>query len=647
MVQKSSTYLKPFDRRQKFNLHVLGVPHTKTTEEFSACAFTQKVFKFCKMMTSRGHKVIHYGTEGSNPDCSENVTVLSQDVWNEVYGEHDFKSKSFKYDREDKAYRLFIKNAIEEIGKRKTPNDFILPFWGPFLKEVCDAHEDLITVEPGIGYSGGHWARWKVFESYAIMHAYKGIYACGTCNMSHYDVVIPNYFDLKDFEQGPDQREDYMLFVGRVYDGKGVNIAIEVTERLGLKLKIAGQPSGVYEDPNYKWPDHVEFVGYAGVEERKELMKNAIGSYVASMYLEPFGGVQVENLLSGTPTITTDWGAFSENNIDGVTGYRCRTFNDFLEATKKLLNKEISYDECRKKGEEFSLERVAPMYERYFRDVLNVYTGSGWYEIEDSESRKVRDGKGISFVVKCHNEEDNIGESLESLRGLTVDHEIVVVLHRCTDRSKEIVLEKKESGLPIVVHEIEDPISLPGYQTLITPDDHPNSLIKYYNRCLSLCDKHWVFKWDADFFCDDNMRNWLNSLAERNEAPTGYSFEVEVESAQKPHREYYLSNCIMGHVKHVFWEQAVFEDGVIGHDVTDAVISSVDSDNVKEYWRKDPWFIGKDETLEKRFKELNQMMGEEPLAMCRASHSGWDDDYYRSFIDNKDNLMGIGANLWG
>ena len=69
------------------------------------------------------------------------------------------------------------------------------------------------------------------------------------------------------------------------------------------------------------------------------------------------------------------------NNIDGETGYRCRTFGDFVEATRKVMNKEISYDACRKKGEEFSLEAIAPKYEKYFQDVMNVYTNKGWYEV--------------------------------------------------------------------------------------------------------------------------------------------------------------------------------------------------------------------------------------------------------------------------
>jgi glycosyltransferase involved in cell wall biosynthesis len=366
---------------RKFRFHALGLPHTITNSEFSGCAYTQKVLKFCKMMTDRGHTVIHYGHEDSEVECSEHVPVITNEEWLRTYGEHDYKSKQFTYDMEDEAHKIWYANAIEAVGKRKQKNDFILPFWGHGGRPVCDAHPDLIIVEPGIGYSSGSWAQYKIYESYALYHAMGGADSSGRCQQNNYDVVIPNYFDLDDFRYTEEKdKEDYFLFVGRIYDGKGINIAMQVCEHLGLKLKVAGQPAPEYE--NYNWPDYVDFVGYVNIKQRKELMAKAKGAFIASQYVEPFGGVQVENLLSGTPTITSDWGAFVENNINGVTGYRCRTFDDYLKAAKNINEGVISSKVCREYAEKFSLENVAKMYEKFFNDIFNIFENKGWYQTD-------------------------------------------------------------------------------------------------------------------------------------------------------------------------------------------------------------------------------------------------------------------------
>ena len=183
---------------------------------------------------------------------------------------------------------------------------------------------------------------------------------------------------MNDFEY-KNNKQDYLLFLGRVYPGKGIKLAQEIAIKTNKKLIIAGQLANENSKVVESHPN-IEYVGSVGIEERNKLLSNAKALIAPSCYVEPFGGVQVEALLSGTPTITTDWGAFAENNVNGITGYRCRTFKDFLDAVNNIDSIEPSV--CREHGEKFSIENISVMYEKYFQDLLNLYiTNEGWYAL--------------------------------------------------------------------------------------------------------------------------------------------------------------------------------------------------------------------------------------------------------------------------
>lgn len=357
-----------------YRFHVLSLPHTVTSKEYISCAYTQKVLKFTQMMKERGHTIYLYAHEKSDAICDELIPCTDDKVLVEAYGEFDWKRSQFKHNIKDHAQTTFNENAIREITSRKQPGDFLLCFWGYGHQPVANAHPDLIPIEPGIGYHTGLFAPFRVFESYSVRDIAYERMQWG--NPGWYDAIIPNYFDPADFEYR-EKKEDYFLYIGRIIETKGIRIAVQAAERANVKLIVAGQ--GDYEQTFGPPPSNVEFVGFADVEKRKVLMAGAKALFVPSYYVEPFGGVMVEAFFSGTPVISTDWGSFAENNLHGVTGYRCRTMEQFVWATKNIHN--IKPAACREWAmNNFSLDAIAPMYEEFFGMVKRAKQPGGWYE---------------------------------------------------------------------------------------------------------------------------------------------------------------------------------------------------------------------------------------------------------------------------
>ena len=392
-------------------LHVLAIPHTASTKEYTVCAFTQKVINFCKMFKDQGMYVIHYGHEHSEVECDEHVTVTTQALLEKVYGIYDWKNQGLKYNQEDEVFQTFNQNCIQEIAKRKQPHDIILCFFGVAQKPVCNAHKDLLCVEPSIGYPS-QFAPFKVYESYAVMHGLQGPEKVSTPEYKFYDAVIPSGFDLSEFEfKDWNEKEDYFLMCGRLVSSKGVDIAAQVAEKAGKKLILAGTSYGP-QDCNLgnEWPKHVEYVGYVDVEKRKKLMAGASALFCPTIYNEPFGYVAIEAMLSGTPVITVDWGAFTETVQHGVTGYRCRTFEQFLWAAKNITT--ISPHACREwAAENYNFRKVGKMYQEYFESIINVSKGTGWYtdkperrELEWLTKTQPKNPKTFKEILNWYNE---------------------------------------------------------------------------------------------------------------------------------------------------------------------------------------------------------------------------------------------------
>jgi glycosyltransferase involved in cell wall biosynthesis len=198
--------------------------------------------------------------------------------------------------------------------------------------------------------------------------------------------VIPNYFDPEDFPYdiaNPPKKEDYFLYIGRMITRKGAHIAVEATGVAGAKLKMAGQgfievKDGVYKSREFEVSGkHIEYLGTVGVKERFDLMSKAKAVFVLTQYLGPFEGVQAEANLCGTPVITTDWGCFTENVIDGMNGFRTRTMAEILWAMDNVNT--LDRQKIRNFAiKNWSMNRVKWQYQAYFEQLATLWD-KGWY----------------------------------------------------------------------------------------------------------------------------------------------------------------------------------------------------------------------------------------------------------------------------
>ncbi|WP_298893564.1 glycosyltransferase [uncultured Psychroserpens sp.] len=126
-------------------------------------------------------------------------------------------------------------------------------------------------------------------------------------------VEIPNLIDSNlATENNYDQKEKYVLYVGRLDPKKGIDLLIKAFANLNpkdFKLKIAGGFNDYKQEldqlvSSYQLEDKVAFLGLITGEEKVKLFKNAF-VFVAPSHSEVVGMVNLEAAIFKTPVITT------------------------------------------------------------------------------------------------------------------------------------------------------------------------------------------------------------------------------------------------------------------------------------------------------------------------------------------------------
>ena len=171
------------------------------------------------------------------------------------------------------------------------------------------------------------------------------------------------------------EKDDFVLFLGRMSPDKGPDLAIEAARRAGISIVLAARCTGAAERRYFeetirpRLGTGATWLGEVDLGRKRDLLSRASCLLAPVRWDEPFGLVLVQALACGTPVVALKRGAVPEIVVDGVTGF-VRTHPEELPDALLRLD-EIDPDACRRDaGRRFSVDAMVRGYEHIYERVL-------------------------------------------------------------------------------------------------------------------------------------------------------------------------------------------------------------------------------------------------------------------------------------
>lgn len=222
-----------------------------------------------------------------------------------------------------------------------------------------------VTGEPGRYYR----ALGDTVDLVAISHAQR---------RSAFDLpwlgTVHNAVDVSTFPYRAD-KDDLLLFLGRLHPDKAVHIAIDAARSAGLPIVVAGKCTEPIERDYFRAEieprlgSDVTIFGAADAVEKRDLLSRAAGLVFPIQWDEPFGMVMIEAMACGTPVVALRRGSVPEVVVDGVTGIVCDSADELPAAIRAA--RRLSPADCRAHVRtRFDVASMAAGYEALYVDAL-------------------------------------------------------------------------------------------------------------------------------------------------------------------------------------------------------------------------------------------------------------------------------------
>lgn len=206
--------------------------------------------------------------------------------------------------------------------------------------------------------------------------------------------VIPNFIDLERFQKQPKEHfklaicpngEKLLMHTSNFRKVKRIEDIIQVfakvQKQVPSKLLLVGdgpERSGIEAlCRDLGVASDVRFLGKLDTIEEALSLADL---FFLTSEKESFGLAALEAMACEVPVISSDAGGIPEVNIHGVTGFvsKIGDIDDMVANTVKILKDEALHTQMKAnalaRAKDFSLEKILPMYERYYEKIV----GQSW-----------------------------------------------------------------------------------------------------------------------------------------------------------------------------------------------------------------------------------------------------------------------------
>jgi len=319
------------------------------------------VYNLCEGLTKLGHEVTLFATGDSKVPCKL-VATYPRSLIDEGVSWYN------------PAYNLY---NLETAFKRAKEFDIIhthIDLWELYFPSLvkttslCTIHNPLYTTkekDPRIFILN----KFKNLNYVAISEAQKKLSKVKL----NFVAVIYNGIRIQDFKFNPNPK-DHFVWAARIDKYKGIENAIEIAERAGVKLVLAGRLDPTqkeYFKKNIKphLGRQIKFIGEYSKEEKSDFFGQAKALLYPIEWHEPFGLNMTEAMACGTPVIAFNRGSVPEVVKDKKTGFVVENIKEAVGAVKNI--DQIKRVDCRDWVEKkFTTERMVADYEKLYYKLL-------------------------------------------------------------------------------------------------------------------------------------------------------------------------------------------------------------------------------------------------------------------------------------